>query len=234
MKDIGIIGTGKNAATWYFKKCQQVYQRLNRSDAVCPVKLVNIPFEPINAILPDQMEEAGRLLLPHLREMDNFGVIRFILANITLHEAIDLQKENIKLKTPFVSLRTGIANHWDSKIKKAMIVGSYYTMQNEYLPSLFNGLNLEFIQPEKNDFKAIDQLRITYYKSKNHEAAKGLFDRLKNNYPEVESFIIACTEHALALDDYRVVFKSFNLPELQCLDLVEDNLEKRNQEFNNQ
>jgi aspartate/glutamate racemase len=184
---------------------------------------MNIPFEPINRILPDQMEEAGRLLVPHLLEMDDSNVSRFILANITLHEAIDLQKNNLKLKTPFVSLRTVIKNHWNPKIKKAMILGTYYTMQSSYLPSLFDDFDIEFVKPNKTDFNSIDQLRTTYFESPNPVAAKKLFDTLKNNYPEVDCFIIACTEHALALEDYNSSFKNFNLPELQCVDLIKSN-----------
>lgn len=220
MKYIGIIGTGTNVATWYFKKCQEIHQRQHGDSAVCPVKLMNIPFEPINAILPDQMEAAGQLLLPHLHEMDDFGVARFILANITLHEAIDLQKQNIELKTPFISLTTVIANHWDSNTKKAMILGTSYTMQSDYIPNLFDEFDVDFIQPNKNDFTAIDHLRTTYYKAPNPESVNKVFDQLKNNYPEVDCFIIACTEHALALDDYQDYFNSFNLPELQCVELL--------------
>jgi aspartate racemase len=223
LKDLGIIGTGKNAATWYLKKCQELYQKEYGNVAKCPVKLMRIPFEPINAILPDQMEEAGRLMLPHLHKMDELDVSQFILANITLHEAIDLQRQNIKLNTPFISLRNVIANHWDSNIKKAMIVGSYYTMQSEYLPSLFDDFHIQFIKPNKTDSNAIDRLRTTYFESPEPKAAKILFETLKRNYPEVDCFIISCTEHALALDDYQSSFNSFNLSELQCKELLMNN-----------
>lgn len=222
MEYVGIIGTGVHAATWYFQKCQELYQLRYGKNAVCPVKLMNIPFEPINRILPDQMEEAGRLLVPHLHEMDDFNVSRFILANITLHEAIDLQKDNFELKTPFITVRTVITNHWNHRIKKAMILGTYYTMQNTYLPILFDDFDVEFIHPNDSDFKAIDRLRTTYYSTPNPVASKKVFDHLKNNYPEVDCFIIACTEHALALADYNDSLESFNLPELQCMDLIEN------------
>ena len=218
MENLGIIGTGKNAAKWYLEKCREIYQLQHGSNVEPPVKLKSVPFEPINAILPDQMKEAGRLLVPYLREMDDFDVSRFILANITLHEAVELQ--NVSLKTPFISLRTVIANHWDSDIKKVMIVGSYYTMQGNYLPSLFVDFDLDFIAPSEKDFTAIDQLRKKYYKSSKPKDSRTVFDQLKMNYPEVDSFIIACTEHALALADYQKPIRSFNLPELQCLELI--------------
>jgi aspartate/glutamate racemase len=223
LKELGIIGTGKNAATWYFQKCQELYQHRYGKDAVCPVKLINIRFEPINRILPDQMEEAGRLLVPYLYEVDDSNVSRFILANITLHEAIDLQKNNLALKTPFVSLRTVIKNHWNQKIKKAMILGTYYTMQSEYIPSLFDDFDVAFIHPNDTDFRAIDQLRTEYYTAPNPDESKKVFDQLKNNYPKVDCFIIACTEHALALADYNDSLENFNLPKLQCVDLIKNN-----------
>jgi len=93
-------------------------------------------------------------------------------------------------------------------------------MQSEYLPSLFEDFDLEFIKPSEKDFTSIDQLRTIYYKSPNPKASKKVFDQLKNNYPEVDCFIIACTEHALALEDYKDSLNSFNLPELQCRELI--------------
>lgn len=219
LKESIIIGTGKNAAHWYFQKCKELYQAQNRLIQEFPVKLVKIPFEPINAILPDQMKEAGRLLLPHIHKMDELDVSQFILANITLHEALDLQEE-YKVKRPFISLRTVIANHWNPENKKAMILGTFYTMQSSYLPCLFDDFNVEFITPDKTDFKKIDRLRTTYYNSPNPKAAQNLFDTLKVNYPEVDCFIIGCTEHALALSDYEGYLNCFNLPELQCVDLI--------------
>lgn len=220
MEFVGIIGTGRNAATWYFNKCQEIYELSHKKSDDSPVKMMNIPFEPINRILPDQMEEAGCLMLPHFRKMDGSNVSRFILANITLHEAIDVQKQSIKTNTPFISLRTVIANHWDQKISKAMILGTYYTMQSKYLPSLFDDFDIQFIKPNQTDFNSIDQLRTTYFESPNPEKAKKLFDTLKYNYPEVDCFIVACTEHALALDDYEDSLSCFNLPVLQCTDLM--------------
>lgn len=225
LKESIIIGTGKNAAFWYLQKCHELYQKQNGPIEEFPVHLINIPFEPINAILPDQMEEAGRLLLPHLNQVDDLDGSQFILANITLHEAIDLQEQHYRVKTPFISLRTVITNHWDPENKKAMILGTYYTMQSNYLSSLFDDFNVEFITPNKTDFKAIDQLRTAYFDSPNPEAAEKMFDTLKMNYLEVDCFIIGCTEHALALDDYTKPFSCFNLPELQCVDLINIGLE---------
>lgn len=222
MEGLGIIGTGENAANWYLKKCQEMHRLKHGNSIEVPIKMMKIPFTPINEILPDQMDKAGRLLLPYLHKVDDLDVSRFILANITLHEAIDLQKRNSTVNTPFISLGTVIINHWDSKIKKAMILGTYYTMQSNYLRSLFDDYDVEFITPNKTDFNLIDQLRITYFESPNPVAANKMFDRLKSNYPEVDCFIIACTEHALALDDYTNSFESFNLPELQCLDLINE------------
>lgn len=219
MKELIIIGTGKNAASWYLKKCREIYELKYGTDSDDRVRLINIPFESINAILPDQMKEAGRLLMPYIHQVDELDVSQFILANITLHEALDLQGV-YKVKTPFISLRTVIANHWNPENKKAMILGTYYTMQSSYLPSVFDDFNVEFITPNKTDFKKIDRLRTTYFDSPNPKAAQKLFDTLKVNYPEVDCFIIGCTEHALALSDYEGSLNCFNLPELQCLDLI--------------
>lgn len=105
MKELIIIGTGKNTAHWYLKKCQELYQEQHENLEDFPVNLIYIPFEPINAILPDQMEKAGQILLPHLKEMDERRAAQFILANITLHEAIDLHPQISTLNTLFISLR---------------------------------------------------------------------------------------------------------------------------------
>lgn len=213
----GIIGTGANAAMWYYHALQQMAQRAMGENAVFPIKLLGIPFEPINNLLPQNMMEAGNLMQPYLKEMEKMGAAQYILANITLHEALDKQK--IKPKK-MIHIRDVFNQYWERSDKNVMIIGSGYTMSAGYIPSLLPKVT-RVIRASEEDEKSIDMLRRRFYHEQTATDPEDTLLQLPAKYPEVDTFIISCTEHALALKRYNIEDKFFNLPLLQCQSLFQ-------------
>ncbi|NJN27648.1 MAG: hypothetical protein HC819_17605 [Cyclobacteriaceae bacterium] len=162
---VGILMTGAQAGVWYLETLQQK-ARLSRgrSTYVLPVKTLTVPFEDINLFLPDNMHMAASRILPYFREMNVMGVSRYILANITLHEAFDLVSDQIH-GNGLLHLREIIREVFDHKIN-IMLVGSMYTMKGTYLSGLFTRSPVTIVEADEATQRELDHLRKLFIRAR--------------------------------------------------------------------
>jgi len=219
----GILMTGARAGVWYLRELLNRARALNGDDFVLPVKTLSVPFHSINALLPKKMALASAKMLPYFQEMEILGVDKYILANITLHEAFDQVQHQIS-GTRILHLHDIIRNTFNKGKKKIMIVGSMYTMRGSYLPSLFDHDHIEIVDASGVMQISLDELRRKFYNGNNRQLANQVFDDLLQQYPEVDAFVIACTEHALALEEYPDKDRFISLPHLQVEYLLNSQL----------
>lgn len=222
MKSVGVIGTGTKAAIWYYETIQKIASEKFGDDFVCPIKLIGVPFAPINAILPYKIKQAGELMIPYFKEMEGMECEKYILANITLHEGVEENKFVFTPNETFIGLDKIVNEYLSVEAKNIMIIGTAFTMEHTFLPNLISKVrpNINCVHPNESTFQKMDKLRSKFYNTTDASLAKSSFNELQNEYPDVDLFVIACTEHALALDCIEDKSRFFNLPYLQCLNLV--------------
>ncbi|MGZ0016810.1 hypothetical protein [Yeosuana sp. AK3] len=204
-----VILTGKKAGDWYV-------QTLNGIVNVHPTfeyDAIQVHFEPINAVLPDKMEAAAKLLEPYFREME-YRQKPYILANITLHEAVKYFSFSPRY---FISIEKILKKEAKRIQGKFAILGTKYTMRHTYISSLLPKKEIVSL-PEKIQDN-IDKLRQVYFNSSNIKMANEVIIELSQL--EIDDYILACTELTLALDDSVLELKTINLPELQCRYLLQ-------------
>jgi aspartate/glutamate racemase len=196
----GVIGCGWRAAMWYYGTLQSLNDQLLPAQHVA-ISIHGTAFPAIDALLPDDLESAGRLLKPYIECAERSDSRNYILANITLHEAVDRLGDEIGTTGKFLHLREVIAARWQTSGTSSMIVGSAHTMRSGYLRSLFHGSGVRnWVEADCADLEHIDRTRKQVYSgelapAEASEEIASIFAR----YPEVDRFIIACTEHSLAL-----------------------------------
>lgn len=221
----GILLTGVQSGLWYLKTIQSIAQELKGIGYVFPLKIIQLPFQEINAILPHKMEEAAQQLLPYFEEMKKINAQPFILANSTLHETFNHYPPGFSKETQLLSIEEIVVKKLPVAPQKLAILGTAYTMNSGYIKSLIPK-NHEIISLNKNHQKKVDDLRITFNHHLDADQAKNVFQELTDQYPEVDYFIISCTELAVALDFFENKTKFFNLSYLQCEGLVSRYLTK--------
>jgi hypothetical protein len=177
----------------------------------------------------DKMEEAGTMMVPYFKEMEMINNSSYILGNITLHEAMERVMTSYSPTRKFISLRS-IINNQQEKLEgnKLMIIGSRYTMKNSYIPNILLSLvkNTQIVEPTDDLVEEIDKLRKSYYDKSDPSKAEKVFGKLTSTYPNV-TFIISCTEHAIALSDVKDQRRFLNLPKEQCYELLRRFNEKK-------
>lgn len=198
--------TGGAAGKWYMKELDHLClsNELRKSE----VEFVQTDFAPINALLPFKMEEAAQLIEPYFIAQEAKKE-PYILANITLHEAV--KYFSIQLMY-FISVESIIHHQTKKENLTVGLLGTAYTMRNDYWIKTFP--YLDFIALPENTASAIDALRMIYFKGRDPKLALNEFQKLQNI--KVDYWILACTELALALDDADIGLPIIHLPRLQC------------------
>lgn len=199
-----VILTGKKAGDWYV----QTLNGLVNTHPTFEYDAIQVHFEPINALLPDKMEAAAKLLEPYFREME-YRQKPYILANITLHEAVKYFSFSPRC---FISIEKILKNEVKNIHGKQAILGTKYTMNHNYISSLLPKIEIVSL-PEKIQDN-IDRLQQVYFNSSNTKMTNEFIIELSQL--KIDHYILACTELTLALDDSVLELKTINLPELQC------------------
>ncbi len=201
-----ILLTGKAAGEWYIATLNKNMPG-NRVDEKA-YHAIQTEFAPINALLPGNMAQAAKLLEPYFVKIEA-KKMPYILANITLHEAVC--HFTIEPKH-FISIGSIINAETDKRSLKVGLLGTSYTMTNNYWQKTFPYLRFE--TPPGELLQAIDDLRKCYYSDTDKALALKVFNQLQNI--EVDFWILACTELAIAYDDVDIELPMIHLPKLQC------------------
>jgi len=208
-----LAGLGINASVLTYQLLNQLYMQRKGQGHTCPLRMLNIDFNPINQLLPNRQQESAKLLLPYLQDLDRQDISCIIMPNNTLHESLDILLEKYDFQKPI--LHIGHSLH--DKLKKlhvenVMILGTAYTMQSGYLQS-FIPAESNIIVPNQQHLEKIENLRKLYFQSSDALLSSQIWNELQDEYPEVDYFIIACTELSIA-------FELFDDKKLDTLHLI--------------
>lgn len=204
-----IILTGRKAGAWYIDTMNQLVEGINPSFGY---HALQIDFDPINALLPHRMKDAARLLEPYFVELEKYKQ-PYILANITLHEAIQYFTFSPEY---FISIAQILRNKMQPFNGRTAVLGTKYTMNHLYIKSVFPGL--EFITLSEEVQNQVDSLRKLYNYSEDLDLAKEVFadlDRLN-----MAHLVIACTELSVAWNSISKDTRWIDIPRLQCERLI--------------
>lgn len=201
-----VLLTGKIAGDWYLKTLNGLLKENNVE--VSAYDAIQIDFQPINAILPNRMKDAARLLEPYFVELEKREE-PYILANITLHEAVEHFSFSPEY---FISIEDILRRETENIKSKLAILGTKHTMEHSFVSSMLPYKSIVSLPETIQD--RVDDLRRHYYTNNNPIFANDVFRELGQLH--VDYYIIACTELAVALSDVNPDIQVINIPELQC------------------
>jgi aspartate/glutamate racemase len=207
----GILITGEVAGKWYAQTAQRVALQHAQSMPV----LQKTDFSSINPLLPEGKTQAASWLKEELNRAHQNQLSPLILANITLHEAYDLLGETYP---GFIHIKQLLAEALPNAAR-IMILGTLYTMRSSYVASLLPKHVLQIKASAAHEV-LVDELRKIYFSGADANAAKTLWQTLRTTDPQVDFFVLACTELAVAANHFLPKAQIINLPELQISSLL--------------
>lgn len=218
MSSIGILGgIGYKVTTYFYEKINALYEQKYGIGNSCPILLVSLNFKEINALLPYEMEKVATLIAPTIKYLDQQDVTCNVLVNNTMHKALDLFLNENKTTKPYCHVGNLLNENLDKIEKKSnvIILGTAYTMQDEYLKS-FVPKKHYLVSPTEQIIQQVDALRKLYIDSTDENATEECYKNLITTYSVDTIFIIACTELSIAFSTINNKINWVDTIDLQC------------------
>lgn len=187
----GILGLGSVSTGFYVKEIHRKYQEMNKEFSTFPFLMYQIDFQEINLFLPIQFDILIPRLKVYLKNVENLGVKKLLVPNITLHETLDQMEIPLEICHPIHLTLDFLENN---HISEVYLFGTLYTMNSEYLRSRFSEKNITVLKPTESDQNWIDDFRKKVYEEKVILEEITLFQDLIQKYSEKNPVVIACTE----------------------------------------
>ena len=229
MKTIGLIG----GMSW--ESTDLYYQGLNKGIQShlggfhsAQIILYSVDFHKIEAFQRHHhWTEAGAYLAEIAKKLENAGADVIALCTNTMHKVVDQIQHN--LSVPFLHIADAtIAEILKHGLTKIALLGTAFTMEQEFYHSRFKQQGIELIVPDESDRQIINQIinQIIY-----DELCKGvLLNKSKQQYLNIiaravqagaQGVILGCTEIGLLIDQQDLNIPVFDTAEIHIGALLE-------------
>lgn len=222
MKKIGLIGgTGPESTIMYYKELNHRIGSITEYKELPEIVIESVDLiKALDYVSKKQYDELLEHILEKIEHLEKSGAEIISLTAVTMHIIFDqINERGIKL----VSIPKTIADEAVSKgIKKVGLIGTKFTMQEDYMKKDLINAGVEVIVPNEDNQDLIgkriyDELEKGIVKESTLKEFVSIIKTMQEE-EEIEAIILGCTELPLLLNND-------NCP-VECLDSVEIHINK--------
>lgn len=203
VKTIGIIGgmSFESTTTYYKIINKEVAKKLGGLNSA-KIVLYSLNFEEIAALQErGEWERATEILGEAARKLELAGADFILIATNTMHKIYDGIQNKITIPIIHIAYSTAEVLK-EKRIKKVGLLGTQYTMSEDFYTKILNEQGIEVLIPSQNDRQEISDIIFS-------ELCKGQIKiQSKNKYLQIieklhaqgaQAIVLGCTEIGLLL-----------------------------------
>jgi len=220
MKTIGLIGgTGWVSTIEYYRLINEgISKKLGGQNAArCIIYSFN--FEDIDVFnRVDDLKSIGKLVLEAARKIKNASADCIVLCANTLHQYVDVLKKEIRL--PNVHIADATAKEIKKQgLSKVALLGTKYTMEQDFYTKRLNAAGMESIVPEKPErlfihSVIINELIKKIIKPESKKRFLEIIDDLEQK--GAQGIVLGCTEIPMLIKQEDTHLPVFNTLEIHA------------------
>jgi aspartate racemase len=223
MKKIGLVGgTGPESTLMYYKELNSRIDKLTGGKAMPDIAIESVNFRRAwEYVTTADYEKLSDYLAEKVNSLYNGGAEIISLTAATMHIVMD--ELAAKTKAELISIPKIISDEVVSLgMKKVGLLGTIFTMEQDYMKKNLLDAGVEVYIPEKEDRELVakriyEELEVGIVKESTLQEFVDIINKMKKDNG-IEAVILGCTELPLLLN-------SENTP-LPCLDSVEIHIRK--------
>ncbi len=201
MKTIGLIGgMSWESTVEYYKIINNVIKEKLGGFHSAKCVLYSVDFEEIEKYQSNgQWDESARVLTEAAKSLERAGADYVVICTNTMHKVADKIEENISI--PLLHIAEVTADELLSKnIKKIALLGTKYTMEQDFYKSRLINRGIEVIIPNEKQRKIVNEtiyneLCLGIISEESKEKFLNIINELSNK--GAEGVILGCTEIGL-------------------------------------
>ena len=223
MKKIGLVGgTGPESTLMYYKELNQRIDQKTNAKEMPDIAIESVNFRRAwRYVVAKDYESLSDYLAEKVRLLKESGAEVIALTAVTMHMVVDkiIQKSGVEL----VSIPKSVCQEALARgYKKVGLLGTIFTMEQDYMKQDFYKAGIEVIIPEEDDRKLVakrilEELEIGIVKEQTLKELQGIIQKMKEEQG-IEAVILGCTELPIILNNE-------NCP-VPCLDSVEIHIQR--------
>ena len=203
LKTIGLIGgmSWESTVTYYKIINETVKEKLGGlHSAKCT--LYSVDFQEIEECQANgNWEKSGEILGEAANNLEKAGADFIVICTNTMHKVINQIKEKISIPILHIAEMTA-EKILEKGLKNIALLGTKYTMEQDFYKSKLIEKGINVIIPDKNDIEIInkviyDELCLGIINSNSKKKFLEIVDKLRNK--GAEGIILGCTEIGLLI-----------------------------------
>lgn len=220
MKTIGLIGGMSWESTSLYYKTINEYIK-NKLGGLYSAKciLYSVNFEEISRLQKSgDWEKCGEILGETAKKLETAGADFIIICTNTMHKVIPEMKKYINI--PVIHIAEAAYNRIaPTGIKNIGLLGTKYTMQQDFYKSILIEKGLNVIIPDEEDIEFINnvifnELCCGEIKAESKKKFLEIVEKLKNK--GVEGVILGCTEIVMLISQKDIDIPVFDTTEIHA------------------
>ncbi|MCX7554272.1 aspartate/glutamate racemase family protein [Marinicella sp. S1101] len=224
MKTIGLLGgmSWESTQVYYRELNRRVNQALGGLHSV-PVVMVSVDFQPIERLMQQgEWQPISQILKNHCLNLQQAGAQCIGIATNTMHKLVP-QFES-QLSIPLVHIADSVAKNLMAQgSKKIGLLGTSFTMQEDFYKTKLAHYGVETLVPQKKDQGIInqvifDELCQGQLKPRSKQAYLQVIEKLQQQ--GADAVVLACTEIGLLIKPTDTQIPLLDATEAHINDLV--------------
>ena len=203
LKTIGLIGgmSWESTVTYYKIINETVKEKLGGLHSAKCV-LYSVDFQEIEECQASgNWEKSGEILGEAAYNLEKAGADFIVICTNTMHKVVNQIKEKISIPILHIAEMTA-EKILEKGLKNTALLGTKYTMEQDFYKSKLIEKGINVIIPDKNDIEIIneviyDELCLGTINSDSKKKFLEIVDKLRNK--GVEGIILGCTEIGLLI-----------------------------------
>jgi len=189
---------GQASTLFYIRLVNDSYNDKHSNNAPA-FTLFSTDFEAINNLLPHRSASLDEKIARYLKAMLDKDIACIVIPNITIHETVDAVWDDLDSPIPLAHPISGTIKRMSLKNKtKAVLFGSRYTMNSDYIKTAFANSEIDIKKPKPKDLEFIDFVRRQVYSEIASKATLQKFNDLVQHYSDESTVLLSCSELSLA------------------------------------
>lgn len=223
MKKIGLVGgTGPESTLMYYKELNSRIDAMTNGKVMPDIAIESVNFRKAwNMVVDRDYESLSNYLSEKVAALKDGGSEIIALTAVTMHIVFDSIKDStgvdlisIPMSVCKEALRRGY--------KKIGLLGTIFTMEQDYMKKDFQNSGIEVIVPNESDRNLIakrilEELELGIVKGSTLKEFNDIIAKMQKE-DGIEAVVLGCTELPLLLNDNNCV--------LPCLDSVAIHIEE--------
>ncbi len=214
MKTIGLLGgmSWESTVTYYQLINEQVNKTLGGLHSA-KILLYSVDFAEIEECLATGNDQrAADILTQGIQALEKGGASFVVIASNTMHKVLPLIQKNISI--PILHIAKSTVLELQSKgIKSVGLIGTRYTMTQDFYKSILNEAGIEVIVPSKEEIEIVDNIIFKELcVGKIKESSRGIYQRVIDGLDMrgAKGIIFGCTEIGLLISQKYVRLPVFD------------------------